>query len=187
MNRIKFISQALEINEVQAELLNAELQEFPDDKLKDFFKFRMKFIQPQRSKEVTTKMALFEFKKFFYLARIKKGKTQFNSIDEVKVFCDTYFRNEDLCYGAGSFFDYVVIGMDKDGNLINKYFQNNGFFEKLTSHKESEVYEWLFKNQNRIGVIKNIPYYETSLKCLVGEKTYENIDGEILGLMRGEK
>lgn len=130
-----------------------------------------------RIKEVSKK-----FIKKNVLWLLETNQWNFNNVDEVKIFCDTYFRGCDLCYGAGSFFDYVIIGMDKDGVLINKYFQNNGFFQKLTSEKESEVYEWLFKNQNRIGVVKVVPYYETDLKYQLG---YDFVDDEISNNVKG--
>ncbi len=171
MDRIRFLMDALEINQVQAMITSKLIEDIPDSKLTDFIVYRMNFVEPMKSKELITKEAVFSFRKIMYLNKIKKETFEFKNIEEVKTFCQTYFKNQDLCYGADGYYDYVIIGMDKDGNLINKYAVNNyGNFLKLESDKEQRVYKWLFENPKRIGDIKIVPYYETPTSLQIEQK-----------------
>jgi hypothetical protein len=162
MNRIKLLQDALEINQVQATITSKLIEDLPDDKLTDFVIFRMDFVQPMKSKELITKEAVFEFKKIIYINQIKNGKYAFNAVEEVKSFCQKYFKEKEICNGPDGYFDYVIIAMDKDGNLINKFATNEfGNYLKLESDKAERVYQWLFENPERIGIVDVIPYYET--------------------------
>lgn len=182
--RINFISQALEINKVQAELLNMQMKDIPDNELKNFFVFRMNYIEPNMSKELITKNALFDFRKKQILNSIANGSFEFKDIEQLKKFCTTYFKNKDLCNGASNYFDYVVIGMNKDGDLINKFKTNeSGHFLKIGSEKESEVYTWLFHNQKRLGVVNIIPYYDTNMKYQLENKSNQIQSDKMLGLL----
>jgi hypothetical protein len=165
MERTKFIMQGIGINEVQATLISELIKDIPNDRLKEFLIFRLNYVEEFKSNELITKTALFEFRKIQHLQAIQNNQFRFDSVDEVITFCKTYFKNKDLCYGAASFFDYVVIYMDKDSNLLNKFkLTEQGNYSKLDSHDELKVYHWLFVNQNRIGVVKNIPYFEDKSK-----------------------
>jgi hypothetical protein len=96
------------------------------------------------------------FRKQKALEAIKEGKFSFKSVDQLALFVKTFFRNERLCYGA-TYEDFVIIGVDEHGNLINHYDINQaGKPKQLSCDNEAEVYAWLFENQKRIGVIKYI-------------------------------
>ena len=164
MNRIQTIKEALGVNETQA-LITAELlKPLKDEDIIPFFAYRTKFIQPKQSSELITKNAVAAFRKQRALEAIRDGKFSFKNIEQLVEFVKTFFRNERLCYGA-TYKDFVIIGVDEYGNLINHYHINQaGKPVQLSSDDEAEVYAWLFKNQKRIGVIKYISEREIKEK-----------------------
>ena len=172
MNRIQTIKEALGVNETQA-LITAELlKPLKDEDIIPFFAYRASFIQPKQSSELITKNAVAAFRKQKALEAIKEGKFNFKSVEQLVEFVKTFFRNERLCYGA-TYKDFVIIGVDEYGNLINHYHINQaGKPVQLSSDDEAEVYAWLFENQKRIGVIKYISEREVKEK----EKEQEKIE-----------
>ena len=164
MNRIQTIKEALGVNETQA-LITAELlKPLKDEDIIPFFAYRANFIQPKQSSELITKNAVAAFRKQRALEAIRDGKFSFKNIEQLVEFVKTFFRNERLCYGA-TYKDFVIIGVDEYGNLINHYHINQtGKPVQLSSDDEAEVYAWLFKNQKRIGVIKYISEREVKEK-----------------------
>ena len=164
MNRIQTIKEALGVNETQA-LITAELlKPLKDEDIIPFFAYRTNFIQPKQSSELITKNAVAAFRKQRALEAIRDGKFSFKNIEQLVEFVKTFFRNERLCYGA-TYKDFVIIGVDEHGNLINHYHINQaGKPVQLSSDDEAEVYAWLFENQKRIGVIKYISEREIKEK-----------------------
>lgn len=164
MNRIQTIKEALGANETQA-LITAELlKPLKDEDIIPFFAYRTNFIQPKQSSELITKNAVAAFRKQRALEAIRDGKFSFKNIEQLVEFVKTFFRNERLCYGA-TYKDFVIIGVDEYGNLINHYHINQaGKPVQLSSDDEAEVYAWLFENQKRIGVIKYISEREIKEK-----------------------
>lgn len=164
MNRIQTIKEALGVNETQA-LITAELlKPLKDEDIIPFFAYRTNFIQPKQSSELITKNAVAAFRKQRALEAIRDDKFSFKNIEQLVEFVKTFFRNERLCYGA-TYKDFVIIGVDEYGNLINHYHINQaGKPVQLSSDDEAEVYAWLFKNQKRIGVIKYISEREIKEK-----------------------
>ena len=158
MNRIQTIKEALGVNETQA-LITAELlKPLKDEDIIPFFAYRTSFIQPKQSSELITKNAVAAFRKQRALEAIKEGKFSFKNIEQLVEFVKTFFRNDRLCYGA-TYKDFVIIGVDEYGNLINHYHINQaGKPVQLSSDA------WLFKNQKRIGVIKYISEREIKEK-----------------------
>lgn len=164
MNRIQTIKEALGVNETQA-LITAELlKPLKDEDIIPFFAYRANFIQPKQSSELITKNAVAAFRKQKALEAIRDGKFSFKSVEQLVEFVKTFFRNERLCYGA-TYKDFVIIGVDEYGNLINHYHINQaGKPVQLSSDSEAEVYAWLFENQKRIGVIKYVSEREVKEK-----------------------
>lgn len=164
MNRMQTIKEALGVNETQA-LITAELlKPLKDEDIIPFFAYRTNFIQPKQSSELITKNAVAAFRKQKALEAIRDGKFSFKSVEQLVEFAKTFFRNERLCYGT-TYKDFVIIGVDEYGNLINHYHINQaGKPVQLSSDDEAEVYAWLFKNQKRIGVIKYISEREIKEK-----------------------
>lgn len=164
MNRIQTIKEALGVNETQA-LITAELlKPLKDEDIIPFFAYRTNFIQPKQSSELITKNAVAAFRKQKALEAIRDDKFSFKNIEQLVEFVKTFFRNERLCYGA-TYKDFVIIGVDEHGNLINHYHINQaGKPVQLSSDDEAEVYAWLFRNQKRIGVIKYVSEREVKEK-----------------------
>ena len=164
MNRIQTIKEALGVNETQA-LITAELlKPLKDEDIIPFFAYRTNFIQPKQSSELITKNAVAAFRKQRALEAIRDGKFSFKNIEQLVEFVKTFFRNERLCYGT-VYKDFVIIGVDEYGNLINHYQINQaGKPVQLSSDSEAEVYAWLFENQKRIGVIKYVSEREVKEK-----------------------
>jgi len=164
MNRIQTIKEALGANETQA-LITAELlKPLKDEDIIPFFAYRTNFIQPKQSSELITKNAVAAFRKQKALEMISEGKFSFKNIEQLVEFVKTFFRNERLCYGT-VYKDFVIIGVDEYGNLINHYQINQaGKPVQLSSDSEAEVYAWLFENQKRIGVIKYVSEREVKEK-----------------------
>ncbi|NPA65064.1 MAG: hypothetical protein GXO16_08840 [Epsilonproteobacteria bacterium] len=154
MDRVEYLQKALDINEVQAELISELIADVPDHMLKKFLVFRMNYIQPKMSKELITKNALFDFRRLMIEERLRRGEKVFKSIEEVRQFLLSYYRGKDIVSGPANYYEFVVIGMDADGNLVNKFAQNEyGSFLKLNSEESAVVLQWLFENQHRIGSI----------------------------------
>lgn len=164
MNRIQTIKEALGVNETQA-LITAELlKPLKDEDIIPFFAYRTNSIQPKQSSELITKNAVAAFRKQKALEAIRDGKFSFKNIEQLVEFVKTFFRNERLCYGT-VYKDFVIIGVDEYGNLINHYQINQaGKPVQLSSDSEAEVYAWLFENQKRIGVIKYVSEREVKEK-----------------------
>lgn len=164
MNRIQTIKEALGVNETQA-LITAELlKPLKDEDIIPFFAYRTSFIQAKQSSELITKNAVAAFRKQKALEAIRDGKFSFKNIEQLVEFVKTFFRNERLCYGT-VYKDFVIIGVDEYGNLINHYQINQaGKPVQLSSDSEAEVYAWLFENQKRIGVIKYVSEREVKEK-----------------------
>ena len=164
MNRIQTIKEALGVNETQA-LITAELlKPLKDEDIIPFFAYRTSFIQPKQSSELITKNAVAAFRKQKALEAISEGKFSFKNIEQLVEFVKTFFRNERLCYGT-VYKDFVIIGVDEYGNLVNHYQINQaGKPVQLSSDSEAEVYAWLFENQKRIGVIKYVSEREVKEK-----------------------
>lgn len=132
--------------------------------LSHFFAYRTSFIQPKQSSELITKNAVAAFRKQRALEAIRDGKFSFKNIEQLVEFVKTFFRNERLCYGT-VYKDFVIIGVDEYGNLINHYQINQaGKPTQLSSDSEAEVYAWLFENQKHIGVIKYVSEREVKEK-----------------------
>lgn len=188
--RTEFIAQALDINIVQAEIFSEMIKDIPDNKLKDFFVFRMKYIEPMMSKELVTKKALFDYRRMQFEQNIKLGSYSFDSKEQLQNYLQTYYKGKEVGNGLGPFYDYVVIGIDQEGNFINKYVVDDftGKYKKLNSEDVDLILEDLLQNQTKVGDVKHIPYYETAYKLDHGPTPL--LDGPICDRTRqiiGEK
>lgn len=189
MNRIEFLAKGLDINEVQATLLSELIKDIPDEKLKDFLVFRMNFMDQYKSKELVTKEALFEYQKIKTQHDLKKGVKVFENISKMIKYIETYFKGKELGNGLANYYDYVVVGLDKDLNLINKYkvLEKGGFY-KLNSEEKTRVYTYLFENQHKIGSVEYVPYYEATQienKTTHSDKIESKKVGNLLNNMKG--
>lgn len=155
--RMIIIKEALECNNTQALVYSELLKEISGEDLIDFFKFRLNFIEQYTSKELATKKALIAYKQNQILNALASGIRVFNDKEQMINFIKTVFKGKDFCYGAKGYRDFVIFGLDESGEILNKYaIDNLGRFVKLNSDESAEIYNWLFENQHRIGVIKHI-------------------------------
>lgn len=132
------------------------LKMIPNEKLIDFSIYMDSFRGEFVSTELAMYRALTEYKKAVALNMIRKGESYFKSIKEVEEFIKEAFRGRDLFSGGNGapYIEGVVICVDKDGELRNKYIVNqNGVFQRLDSEDCQRVYQFLFENQNRIGAV----------------------------------
>lgn len=188
MNRVQFLMQGLEINEVQASLISELIKDIPNEKLKDFLVFRMRFIDQYKSKELITKEALYEYNKLKIQHRLKAGEDVFETVEQVQEYVEAHFKGKEIGYGLGQYKDFVVIAMDRDCNLLNTYYAPNGNFYKLNSTEKQKVYQFMFENQHRIGDIKYIPFYDDTLKLEAPKQEVDEnyIAPKVLEMMSGK-
>ena len=155
--RMIIIKEALECNNTQALVYSELLKEISDEDLIDFFKFRLNFIEQYTSKELATKKALIAYKRNQIFNALAGGIRVFSDKEQMINFIKTVFKGKDFCYGAKGYHDFVIFGLDESGEILNKYaIDNLGRFVKLNSDESAEIYNWLFENQHRIGIIKHI-------------------------------
>ena len=155
MDRVTFMQEMLEVTRAQALVFESMIMDIPDSKLIDFGKFVIERFEPMKSKLLIIKEAIFDFRRIQIENGIRNGSFSFRTIDEMKEYLRTYYRGKEIANGPASYFDYVVIGMDKDSRLINKYALDEfGRYLVLDGNDTSEVYLWLFENQHRIGKIE---------------------------------
>lgn len=160
--RMIIIKEALECNNTQALVYSELLKEISDEDLIDFFKFRLNFIEQYTSKELATKKALIAYKQNQILNALAIGVRVFNDKERMINFIKTVFKGKDFCYGAKGYHDFVIFGLDDNGEILNKYaIDDFGRFMKLNSDESAEIYNWLYENQHRIGIIKHISKAET--------------------------
>ena len=163
MKRIEFLMQGLELNEIQATLISELISDMPNNQLKNFLVFRMQFIEPYKSKELITKEALFEYRKIQTENRLRQNEKVFSTLDEMKTFIQLHYKGKELGYGLGDYFDYVVIALDKEGNLVRKnQVTAGGNYPKIDGENTAKIYKFLFENQHRIGLVKYITQQEVT-------------------------
>jgi|LGOV01.1.fsa_nt_gb hypothetical protein len=157
MNRIDFIKDALEINIVQATIISEMIHDIEDKDLTKFLVFRMEFIQPMKSKDLITKEALFAYNRKKIELGIKDGVNPFNDTKGVYNYLQSFYKGKEIANGAGCYKDFVIIGLDRDGEFINKYVINEyGNYKKLNSEDVESVLSWLLENPKRIGNIQRV-------------------------------
>lgn len=190
MNRVNFLQQGLELNEVQASLISELIKDIPNDKLKDFLVFRMNYVDKFKSKELITKDALFEYKKKMVESRLRTGEKVFETVEAIKVHIETFYKGQDLANGVANFYDFVVIALNGDCELINKYTVNeHGNYKRLDSIDSARVYKWFFENQHRLGDTKIIAVYDIAPKLIDAPKVKDNdvINARVLEMISTTK
>ena len=173
MDRVKLTEEILGVSKARA-LINLKMIEklkLPDDKLLDFFAFRMNYANEKMSVEMITKKAVFEYGKKMIEDRLKAGQKVFKTMEQLKEFLITYYKGKNVCNcGEGSgWYSCVVIGVDEKENFVNKYAKTDyDTYLKLTIDEEARFLKWLLENQHKIG---DINYNE----ILEGKKALENL------------
>lgn len=112
-------------------------------------------------------------------ARLQNG-SRIGDYDRFIEFLQYSFRGKPICNGmTGVYKPFVVIGMDREGNLVNQF-----NWKKLSSHDEQQVYQWLFNNQSRIGIVEHIePKIEQPQLQHIEEKEAEEASAMVTNTM----
>ena len=153
-SRIEILMQGLEVNEVQAFMFDKLLEDIPTDKLIDFLAYRLNFVGEYKSKELATTEAIREYKKLLMLKDLRSNRYKFKDINKMISWIKANFKNQDIGRGLGAYKKKVIIGLDKDLNLVNKNVVNeNGVFKRLDSEDTTMIWQYLFKHQEKIGVV----------------------------------
>jgi len=156
MDRVSFIMEALSISKIRALIIDNLIKSIPDNKMIDFFTYRLNYADEKMSIEAITKKALFEFRKKITEERIKRGEKVFENIEDLKSFLTTYYTNREItnCGEGSNWYSCVIIGLDKENNFINKYATTEyNTFIRLNASEEVNFLKWLLDNQDRIGKI----------------------------------
>ena len=155
MDRVAFLQQMLEVTKAQAMVFESMIRDIPDSRLIDFGRFVIERFEPKKSKLLIIKEAIFDYRRKRIEADLRSRKTRFRSIEELKQYLLEFYRGKDIANGPASYYDYVVIGMDQDGRLLNKYaLDDYGRYLVLDGEDSAEVFAWLFENQHRIGRVE---------------------------------
>lgn len=167
----------------QAKLMkyDAKLNFVPTDKLIEFSLFADKFRDAYQNMDTLLHKASLAWNKRMFLTIRKQGVQYFKSAEEVAEFCREAYKGELLCScGLGSGFkDFVVISVDDDGNLRNNYVVlDNGAFKRFDSDETATLYGWLFKNQDRIGVIRQVSVEDHEKEKIERQKTIPELISE---------
>lgn len=160
--RLNMIAELFNITNIKIELYSMMLKDIATDELVNFYSFVLDKKAQYESLEVCTKRCVKEYKAIQLLTKIYQNVYRFSDIDVMIGFIKHNFKGKDLGYGLEPFLDFVIIAVDEEGNLRNKYRLNE--FNKpsvLNCDEEAMVYNFLFKNQERIGVIKYISEKDT--------------------------
>ena len=100
--------------------------------------------------------AVKEFERGIIARNMQSGK-RINDFDKFVEFLMYAYRGKPICNGiTGIYKPFVTIGISRDG-----YFENQFTWKKLSSKDEAEVLQWMFNNQERVGVIEHIEPYES--------------------------
>lgn len=140
------------------------------NKLIDFSIYMDYFRGEYVSVEVAMNKAINSYKKALILNSIKKGIKAFKNVKELVKFVKEACRGEDLFSGhkGSPYIEGVVICVDDDGNLRNKFIVNkNGVYERLDSADTRRVYEYLFNHQEKIGAVE---YKQVEVKNAIEDK-----------------
>ncbi len=188
MDRVKFFQEMFEVTRAQAMVFESMIEDIPDSRLIDFGKFVIERFEPMKSKLLIIKEAIFDFRRMQIENGIRNGSFSFRTIDEMKEYLRTYYRGKEITNGPASYYDCVVIGMDKEGRLVNKYALDEfGRYLVLDGEDVSEVYRWLFENQHRIGKVefhhpaKSIPSIRDRGTDIIDNKPADSRVVEMIG------
>lgn len=123
-------------------------------KTDDLIDFKI-FVLANKDKFETFETALVrlakEFEAGLLLKAIRKGQFKFSDKETMIAFIRANFKGKEIASGVGTYKDLVTISMDTEGYLINRY-----TLKKLTSSDENDFWDFLFKEQFKIGLIRHI-------------------------------
>ena len=157
MNRTEFFRELMDVTMAQAMVFESMVKDIPDSKLVDFGRFIVERYEPKKAKMLVIKEAIADFRRMTTERSLQKGAARFQSMDEMVRYIKAHYRGKEIVSGPAGYHDFVVIGMDKDGRLVNHYaLDEYGRPKRLGGDDEMEVYAWLYANQHTIGVVRYV-------------------------------
>lgn len=150
--REKIIIELAEVSPLKAKFMNSIISKVPFKELVPFFKIRASHLTPYSKKDFATIKALEEWERKDMEKKIANGSFSFSSIYDMVDFIQSHYLGKKLVRGAKPFYADVVIKLNETGNMLNdSHHSNEGKATRISQKEESQVYEWLFLNQEKIG------------------------------------
>lgn len=149
-----------ELFNLQSDIKALQYSEFvkgiPSEELIKFSTYALQNAREYETQDKFVARTAKEFLAHLNLIALQKRAFRFESIDAMISFVRENFRGKELTNGepksekgkGNGFMPYVVLGIDKDGDLFSRY-----QMRKVTDC-EAEFYGWLFENQHKIGVVR---------------------------------
>jgi hypothetical protein len=150
--RVSLIVELAEVSPIKAKFLDSIISDIPFNQIVPFFKFRASFLKPYANKDYATVVAHSEWERINTEKKLQSGEFLFSDIYDMVSFIQKHYKGKKLIRGAKPFYGDVIIKLNDGGNMLNDTHHNNeGYATRISQKEESEVYEWLFANQHKIG------------------------------------
>ena len=144
-----------DINTADIMIYNEVLKLVPTEQLPQFAVAVIRSNTEYMRTDQAISKAVKEFETRVLLQSMQNGK-QIKDFEKFIEFIQYSFRNKPICNNIkGLYKPFVTIGMDREGNLVNKF-----TWKKVSSRDEQELYKWLHEHQEQIGTIEQIDYEE---------------------------
>jgi len=128
------------------------LKNIPDDKIKQFVVETIRNDNTMMRPDTAISNVVRKYEAEIFTNELQAGTRTFKELDTVKDFCYHYFKGKRIANDIeGLYQPSVTVAMNRDSELVNQY---SG--KKLTSDDEILFWKWLFVNQHKIGVIKEV-------------------------------
>jgi|GEM_PF-1596029 len=101
-----------------------------------------------------------------------KKQKSFDNFNKFKEYVVDNYKGEQICNGVDGYESFVIFSLDDIGYIYNEF-----ALETLQANESLKVWSWLFNNQDRLGVIKDIDEELVEAKKLIGREfsiSYKN-------------
>ena len=101
-----------------------------------------------------------------------KKQKSFDNFNKFKEYVVDNYKGEQICNGVDGYESFVIFSLDAVGYIYNEF-----ALETLQANESLKVWTWLFNNQDRLGVIKEIDEELVEAKKLIGREfsiSYKN-------------
>lgn len=158
-DRIQLLKELFNLNsDIKALQYSEFVKGIPTNELIKFSTYALQNAREYETQDKFVARTAKEFLAFLNITALQHKAFRFDTKEAMIAFVRENFRNKEICngepnseFGKGNgFFPYVVLAIDKDGDLFSRY-----QMRKITDC-EAVFYNWLFENQHKIGVVKII-------------------------------
>ena len=94
-----------------------------------------------------------------------KKQKSFDNFNKFKEYVVDNYKGEQICNGVDGYENFVIFSLDAVGYIYNEF-----ALETLQANESLKVWTWLFNNQDRLGVIKDIDEELVEAKKLIGKE-----------------